>query len=42
MFRALGIVASRPRPLRERLDALCDILMLPPSKVIVNIKLGAG
>jgi hypothetical protein len=41
MFRALGIIASRPRPLRERLDALCDVLMLPPGKVTANIKLGA-
>jgi hypothetical protein len=41
MLQALGIIASRPRPLRERLDALCDVLMSPPGRITVNIKLGA-
>jgi hypothetical protein len=40
-LQAFGIIVSRPRPFRERLDALCDILMLPPGKVTVNVKLGA-
>jgi hypothetical protein len=40
-MQAFGIIVSRPRPFYERLEALNEVLALPPGSITVKIKLGA-